>query len=92
MPTSSSPQVDPVRPEVDGICHDDLSLVSEEVGRFLVARGLVWLTEFTVAGKGYGGSVFALTDFTAQIIADGRGLGEVVVARCLAAGELERKP
>ncbi len=66
-------------PEADGICFSDIFPLDEGTQRMLMARELVFLTEFHSHNQTYGGNVIAKSWEAAEEIADARGLGEKVI-------------
>jgi len=76
--------LDDVDPVVDGICFDDLFGVPPDWQRLLLARGLVYATEFLVSRPdgsvvACGGQIVAASYEKADEIAFGRGLDETVI-------------
>jgi len=65
-------------PFCDGICFDDLHQFSDDAGKMLIARELVWMTEFSINGHEYGGTVIAKDKDEAMKIVDARCLDERV--------------
>lgn len=71
--------LEPNKPVIDGICFDDLSKVDPSFHECLMARGLVWETEFSIGATTYAGSIIAGTQGDAMAVAFGRGLEEKIV-------------
>lgn len=76
------PRIDETQlvPRADGILYDELWPISHLPTRAaLIARKLVWETEFIVGEDTFCGTVIAATLGEADAIADARGLGEKVI-------------
>lgn len=71
------------KPEADGIPFDDIQSfrLSPDAAKALMARGLVFVTEFHEGEARYGGNIIASGFHEAARICDARGLGEHVVGR-----------
>lgn len=82
---SSKPiRVDPDAPIANGRPFDVAAFAPGWLTAELIYSGLLFATEFQVAGGRYAGQVIARDWRTAQQLADARGLGETVV------GQVER--
>jgi hypothetical protein len=79
-------RIDPYRGLADGIEFDALNGLTKADRDLLIAREVVYCTEFKVNGRTYGGTIVARDSQMAERVAFGRGLGEEVVGRLVFTG------
>ena len=72
--------VHPHHPIANGISFDDASGFQDEAREYLTALGLIFITSFRnpADGRCYGGTIIAASAEAAQVVADRRGLGEII--------------
>lgn len=75
------PGVEPARPFIDGKPFDETWGLRPDLRAELIARGLVFCTEFRRGDAEYGGVLIAASWDQAETIAAGRGLGERVIGQ-----------
>lgn len=78
--------IDPNKADADGITFDELNGLPDAERNLLVAREVVYCTEFEANGRTFGGTIIARDLAMAERIAFGRGLGEKILGSLVQSG------
>ena len=82
QPSEDTPMhISETEPVADAVLFDDMDMLPPGLAKKLIARGLVWCTEFEANGSTYCGAIIAASAAAAGEVAFGRGLGEKVIGQ-----------